>query len=186
MRRSSSKQLILFLIGCAANIVLFCLSKYLHFPLWLDFTGSFYITAVCGPLPGVISFLLHITLLAVLIDGAGALWLALPMLFAGAVVYAAKHFSLLGKPLYHVCTVFLSSLAASVGYFIIFISNRLPARYESYRSVINAVIESHGRFLGALLPGLAIAFAEMIPCLALFTAMYLLTPRPKSSLSFKK
>ncbi len=106
MRRSSSKQLILFLIGCAANIVLFCLSKYLHFPLWLDFTGSFYITAVCGPLPGVISFLLHITLLAVLIDGAGALWLALPMLFAGAVVYAAKHFSLLGKPLYHVCTVF--------------------------------------------------------------------------------
>ena len=93
MRRSSSKQHILFLIGCAANIVLFCLSKYLHFPLWLDFTGSFYITAVCGPLPGVISFLLHITLLAVLIDGAGALWLALPMLFAGAVVYAAKHFS---------------------------------------------------------------------------------------------
>ena len=81
MRRSSSKQLILFLIGCAANIVLFCLSKYLHFPLWLDFTGSFLYYGGMRPLPGVISFLLHITLLAVLIDGAGALWLALPMLF---------------------------------------------------------------------------------------------------------
>jgi hypothetical protein len=186
VRRSASKKFILFIIGCAVNIILFSLSKYLKFPLWLDFTGSFYITAVCGPLPGAVSFIIHITLLAVLIDGVGALWLALPMLFAAAVIYTAKHFFLLGKPLYHVCTVFLSSLAASVGYFVIFIANQLPARYESYRGALNAVAESHGRLLGALLPAIAISFAEMIPCLSLFTAMYFLTPRPKSSLSFKK
>ena len=77
-------------------------------PVSYTHLGSFYITAVCGPLPGAVSFIIHITLLAVLIDGVGALWLALPMLFAAAVIYTAKHFSLLEKPLYHVCTVFLS------------------------------------------------------------------------------
>lgn len=187
MRNSPLKQFILFSIGSALNVALFCLSKYLGFSLWLDFTGSLYITAVCGPVLGAFSLLLHVTLITILIDGVCALWLIIPMTFACAVLYISKRFSLLKKPLSYVCGMFLTTLAAFLGYFIVFIINYMPpARYSAYADALSALIQSHGRFLGCVLSSAAIAFAELVPCLLLFTAAYFLTPRPKSSLSFKK
>ena len=187
MRNSPTKQLVLFVTGSVINVALFCLSKYLGFPLWLDFAGSFYITAVCGPFLGILSLILHITAVTVLIDGVCALWLAIPMAMACAVIYTANRFNMLGKPLSHLCTMFVTSIAAALGYFIVFIINYLPpARYLAYESAFSAMIHSNGKFFGTVILSLAIAFSEMIPCLAVFTAAYMLTPRPKSSLSFKK
>lgn len=187
MRNSPVKQLILFLIGSVLNVALFCLSKYLGFPLWLDFTGSLYITAVCGPFLGGFSLLLHSAVLAALIDGVCALWLIIPAVFACAVIYLSKRFELFKTPLGYVCSMFLTALSAAAGYFTIFIINfNPPARYDVYSDALSSVMRSHGVFLGTVISSIAIAFAEFIPCLALFSAAYFLTPRPKSSLSFKK
>lgn len=187
MRSSPVKQLISFLIGSVLNVALFCLSKYLGFPLWLDFTGSLYITAVCGPFLGGFSLLLHSAVLAALIDGTCALWLIIPAVFACAVIYLSKRFELLEIPLGYVCSVFSTALAAGVGYFMIFIINfKPPARYDVYSDILSLLIRSHGVFLDTVILSIAIAFAEFIPCLALFSAAYFLTPRQKSSLSFKK
>ncbi len=176
-----------FAIGSAINVALFCLSKYLGFPLWLDYTGSFYITIFGGPAAGGVSILLHTVLLTVLIDGQSAMWLLVPAVFAAAVVYSASKMKLLGSPIGHIVTIFAAAFAAFLGDFIIFIINvSPPKRYSMYTGAFTALYSTHGRILGTVIMALAIAFAEIISSLAIFSAAYFLTPRPKSSLSFKK
>lgn len=187
MRNSPVKQFALFTVGSILNVALFCLSKYLGFPLWLDFTGSFFIIAVCGPYWGALSLALHVTLLVSLIDGICALWLVIPAAFVSAVIYAAMRLGLFKTPLGYAASMFAAMLSGALGYFIIFVIDyQLPFRYSEYFDAMSVVMQSYGGFLGAVFASLALAFAELIPCLILFTAAYFITPRPKSSLSFKK
>lgn len=187
MRNSPLKRLVMFSVGSALNVALFCLSKYLGFPLWLDYTGSFYITAVCGPVAGALSVILHTLLIVFLIDGVCALWLVIPAVFVSTVICATNQSGFLKTPFSYITSMFGSMLAGALGYFIIFASNyRLPSRYEEYLDAMSGVMQSYGGFLGTVYASLALAFTELIVCLLLFSAAYFLTPRPKSSLSFKK
>jgi len=187
MRNTPTKQLILFLVGSAINVALFCLSKYFGFPLWLDFAGSFYITVLCGPAYGLLSVVLHTATLAALIEGMSALWLLIPMLLAGGVIYTAGRLKLFSDPLGCVCSLFLATVGGFLGNLVIFLIRIPPTeRYALYTGAFNAFIHSHGTFVGTVLGSAAISFAELIPCFLIFAGAYYLTPQQKSSLSFKK
>ena len=185
-RNSAKKQILLFIVGCLINLGMFCISKYAAFPLWLDYTGSLYISVLCGLPLGLLSIVLHTVILIVLIDGWTALLSVIPVLFLCIIGH------LFGKaPDKSVQGGLAGAFIATVGSFIagalaILCYGNLPHRYESYGEFFNVVLQSSGRFFAAVTMSSIITLTEILCTIALFGIAYTLTPKTNDNLIFKK
>lgn len=187
MRNSPLKQFVIFTVGSALNAALFFLTKYTGFPLWLDFTGSMYITVAAGPVFGCASLLLHTLLLTLLIDGSNALWLLIPGVLCCSVLYALKQLGMFAKAPGYIGAMLITAASGTVGNFLIFAINKYPpSRYASALAALSDMKSAYGGFIGTVMLSAALAFAELVPSLILFSAAYFATPRQKRILSFKK
>lgn len=178
-RNSVLKQFIIFIIGSAVNLGMFCLSKYAGFPVWADYAGSVYITAIAGPVAGGISVVLHTLLLVLLIDGSYALWLALPALCICTLIYIfrIKEIRLSFK---NMCAFgCMASLLTFVSLYLSFIPTDVAGR----RAVLAAIITD--RFT-CMLAAAGVALLESCLTVAVFFIVYLLTPKNDDKLIFKR
>lgn len=185
-RNSPKKQTLLFIIGSAINLALFCLSKYTAFPLWLDYTGTLYITALCGPMFGFLSFIIHTALLVTLIDGWTAIIAAIPILFVCFIGYLfgkEDDKSLQGG----LAAAFLALVSAFVSSTAVFYCvSSLPHRYSSYTALFETVINDSGKFFGAVTIASVTTLTEVLLMLVLFAIAWLITPKSNETLIFKK
>lgn len=186
VRNNPKKQFILFLIGCAINVLLFILAKYTRMPLWLDYTGSIYITVMCGPVYAFASVFLHTALLALLIDGPTALLVAVPMLLV-CVIFFVFDKNGLTSHLDGVAAAFISIIAAFISMSLItLICGALPARYAPLSYLYEAVASESGRLFAAITVASVVAFTEVLVSILLFALIWLITPRAKDNMIFKK
>lgn len=187
MRNSPLKQTVLFVVGCVVNLIFFSLSKYLSFPLWLDYTGSFYITVMCGPILGFISVLVHTLLLVILVDGAAALWLFLPAAAICAVLTMQMKAAEMRSEFSNWKIATLTTTAAWVMNFLSFIcSPNLPGRYFIYNEAFKAICNSNGKFISSLILSAGITLPETLISLALLLGMIIISPKSHNGLSFRK
>ena len=184
-RQSLGKQILIFLIGTVINLILFSLSKYAGFPFWTDYTGSFIITALAGPVLGTVSVIIHTLILTILIDGIAALWLLIPMLCVATVISLfVKSGSFDTAKGYFLC-VFLSSTVAGTVTAITMIFAGVTGRYAVYAPVYTALHESIGKVAGSIILASGIAAVELLISFAVMTLVMTLMPRQRDGLSFK-
>lgn len=186
MRMSRSRVIAAFLIGSAVNAVLFCLSKYLGFPLWLDYSGSLYIAALCGPLPALLSALIHTVMLTALIDGAPALWMMLPMFLCCLVLFYARLSDALATGIGKLGVLLAVTAAGFFGSFLPVVIHGAPGRYSAYADAFAALSQVCGRFFAAVFFSGAAAFCIFLPSALIALGMYVITPKPSMGLTFKK
>lgn len=186
MRMSRSRIFVAFLVGSAVNALLFCLSKYLGFPLWLDYSGSLYIAALCGPVPGLLSALLHTLVLTLLIDGPCAMWMMLPLFFCCLVLFYARLADAFSNAAGKTGVLLCVTAAGFAGLFLPVIISGTPGRFEAYVGVFNALREVCGRFFSAIFISGAGAFCMFLPSALIALGLYVITPKPSAGLSFKK
>ncbi len=180
------KQILIFTIGSLLNLLLFCLTKYTAFPFWLDYTGTLYITALCGIVMGSVSFLIHTVLLWVLIDGAVSLLPAIPIILVMATIYlfikddsksVIKNFAM---ALCSITIAFISNV-------LIFLCCKTPiGRYEVYSDIFKSLTSDFGKFYAAFCTSAAITFSELLLCFMILAVASVLTPRRSDNLTFKK
>lgn len=186
-RNSPAKQILFFLIGSLINIALFTLSKYTAFPLWWDYTGSFYITSACGPTLGFVSAALHTAILAILIDGPTALWMFLPAAAICGVLTLYQRAMLNGRGYSVPETVGVGTVCAWAPMFLAFIcSPSLPTRYLGYNGAFEALWNTHGKFLSALILSAGVTLVEILPSMMILLLLSLITPKNRDGLSFHK
>ena len=186
MRMSRSRVIAAFFIGSAVNVVLFCLSKYLGFPLWLDYSGSLYVAALCGPMPALLSAAIHTVMLTALIDGAPALWMMLPLFLCCLVLFYARMSDALATGIGKTGVVFALSAAGFLGTFLPVIIHGAPGRFSGYAEAFSALSAVCGRFFAAIFFSGAAAFCFYMPSALIALGLYTITPKPKGGLSFKK
>ncbi len=178
-RNSILKQIILFIIGSLINLGMFCLSKYAGLPVWADFAGSVYITALAGPVWGAISVIVHTLLVVILIDGAYALWLGLPALLVCALVYFFRVREISFTPLNACAFGCISAFISFVCLYISFIPTDVAGRRLALAHVIT------DRFT-CLFTAAGIAFLESCLTALVFFIAFLLTPKKDDKLIFKR
>ena len=184
-RKTLGQRILLFIIGTAVNLVLFCLSKYAGCPLWADFTGAFLIAAGCGPVMGVISVLLHTGLLTILIDGTAALLLAPAILAAVTLIGLSAMKGSFETPSGLIICAFASTSIASVLNFLCFLIFGMTGRYAIYTTAYTALHESVGKLIGSLLLSVGITGAEFIFSFIILLILIMLVPKKRDGLSFK-
>lgn len=178
-RNSFLKQTVIFIIGSLVNFGLFCLSKYAHFPVWADYAGSVYITALSGATLGALSVILHTVLLVLLIDGWYSLWYGLCALIICAVVF---YFRKTEQPfdLKHICAI--GSVSAFFNFFIQWLKFATSGAHGRYSWVADVV---SGKFLCASASA-GTAFLECLLTLVIFYILFLITPKTDEKLVFKR
>lgn len=177
-RNSFLKQTVIFIIGSLINFGLFCLSKYAHFPVWADYTGSVYITALGGAPLGALSVILHTALLILLIDGWYSLWYGLCALIICAAVFyfrKAEQFDIKG-----VCAV--GFIATLITFFAQWLKLALSGAHGRYAWVADVAA---GKFLCASAAA-GTAFLECLMTLLVFYVLFLITPKTDEKLVFKR
>ena len=186
IRNNPKKQILLFFIGCAINVLLFILAKYTPMPLWLDYTGSLYITIMCGPLYAFLSLVLHTTFLAILIDGWTAVLIAIPWLIVCIIFYLFDKNGLCSHS-DGIAATFLAIISSFISYSAIFlISPILPHRYENIAEIANTVAEGFGKFYASITLASVLTFTEILLSVLLFAFIWFITPRAKDNMIFKK
>lgn len=185
-RNTPAKQLAYFTAGSLINLVLFCLSKYTAFPLWLDYTGSLYITAKAGATLGIPSVILHTLMLTFFIDGTTALWSLLPIGAVCLLIFLLDNANIMTKEHNKPYAIMSMVFAAFGGHLISFLCMpSLPTRYLSYKPAFDALWNSHGRFMAAVLLAAAIAFIEIMLSILLLILAEFVTPKSGDGLSFR-
>lgn len=185
-RNSSKKQALLFIIGSAINLTLFCLSKYTVFPFWLDYTGSIYITALCGLPLGLLSLIIHTALLTALIDGWSALITVIPILLVCIIghLFGKQPDKSLHAGL---AAAFIALVSAFISHTAVLLCvSSLPKRYGSYTPLFELVANSSGKLSGAVTTASVITFTDILLTLLLFTLAWLITPKSNENIIFKK
>lgn len=185
MHLSKKKQALIFIIGSAINLLLFCLTKYTAFPLWMDYSGTLYITAFCGPFTGAVSLVVHTLLLCLLIDKAAAILPALAIMAIMAVIwfFGQDDTKSIRKSL---SVGYISVLAATFVNTIVFVCCKAPlGRYAFYGDIFKAATQSGGKFFASLLLASGL-ITEVILSLAIVGIAWLLTPKRGDNLIFRK
>ena len=168
------------------NLLLFCLTKYTGFPFWLDYTGTLYITALCGIAMGCASLIIHTILLWILIDGAVSLLPALPVLLVIVIIHL-----FIKEDSKSIIKSFAMALCSISGAFIcnvlILLCCKSPVgRYGIYSNIFSSLVSDFGKFNASFYTGAAITFSEMLLCFLILSAVSLLTPRRSDNLIFRK
>ncbi len=178
-RNSLLKQTLFFVLGSFINLALFCLSKYAGFPVWCDYAGSLYITATCGIIMGFASTVLHTVIMIVLIDGAYALWFAIPALtLCGAVYLCKRRVGLLSPSGVGYCAF----ISAIVSFFSIWLSLGTIGAFGRRLSVAPILSDNFILCLAAA----GTAFLETALTAIIFYIAYMLTPKSDEKLKFKR
>jgi len=178
-RNSILKQIVIFIIGSIINVGMFCLSKYAGFPVWADFAGSVYITALAGPVAGALSVILHTLITVILIDGVYALWLGLPALLVCAVIY---FFRIREIPFSFLNVCAFGCISALINFVCLYISF-IPTDVAGRRAVLATVIVD--RFT-CIFTAAGIALLEACLTALVFFIAFLLTPKNDEKLIFKR
>lgn len=175
-RNTVMRQIVLFIIGSVINLGMFCLSKYAGFPVWADFAGSLYITALCGAVTGYVSVALHTVLMCVLIDGAYALWYALPACIACAAVYILKRINKgMLAPTAVGCGAFISSVLSFFALWLSFATGGFYGRREALLNVGSQMLCAAG-----------VSLLETALTFIIFYIIYIITPKNTEILKFKR
>lgn len=186
IRNNPKKQILLFFIGCAINVLLFILTKYTPMPLWLDYTGSLYVTVMCGPLYAFLSLALHTLLLTVLIDGWTAVLVALPWLIVCIIFYLYDKRRLTSHA-DGIAASFLAVISTFISYSAVFlILPILPHRYENLAEIANTVADGFGKFYASITLASVLTFTEVLLSILLFALVWFITPKAKDNMIFKK
>ena len=181
--RLNRRTILIFLIGSVLNIVLFVLARYAHFPLWLDFSGSIFISFTLGAVLGVVSVLLHILLTALLYSGFNALWLLPAMLcLCLLTAFFASH-RFMENPFISLSAVFITIISTLfIAYIMTFILESKIISH-AYLAQLKSTFGEGIAFLyfvcGTKLPDLVLSWALTGICV-------LLTPKQKSVIGFKR
>ncbi len=179
-RNTVMRQIVLFIIGSVINLGMFCLSKYAGFPIWADFAGSVYITALCGAVGGGISIVLHTLIMCILIDGSYALWLALPAIIACAAVYVLKRLNSDSlSPTVIGCGASVSSVLTFFALWLSFAASGFHGRREvllPFATNINSQV----------ICAAGVALLETALTFIVFYIIYIITPKNNEILKFKR
>lgn len=188
MRFSIKKQILLFIVGSILNAVLFCLTRYTglyeNMPFWVDYTGSVYISILCGPLIGGISLILHTVAISILL-GKYAFLSAIPIVLIIVVIYIflqndSRNFQ--GG----MAAAFLSSIIAYISNIVIMLSFGPVGKYQFYSESYTLLSSQSGKFAASLMTCAIFTFIEVIVCFAILVVVILLTPKREGNVIFKK
>ncbi len=184
-RQPIAKQILFFIFGTFINIVLFSISKYLGFPFWTDYTGSFFITAFAGIIPGILSVIFHTALLFVLIDGPYALLMLLPTITICTIItlFVSKGEFETAKG--YTLNMFISSVAATVVNFLIILIFGMSGRYAVYENAYAQICTVQGVVCGTLTITVAITAIETLISFIILGILLFISPKRRDGLTFK-
>jgi membrane protein len=181
--RLNKRSTAIFIIGSILNIVLFVLARYASFPIWLDFSGSIFISFTLGPIAGAASVLLHAILTVFLYSGWSALWLLPTMLcLCLLTAYFSRH-RFMENPFISLSAVFITIICSLViAYLMIFpLSAKIPAH-----EFLTELKNMFGTGMANLYYVCATKFPDLILSWAIAGICILLTPKQKTLIGFKR
>ena len=169
--RLNKRSTAIFIIGSILNIVLFVLARYASFPIWLDFSGSIFISFTLGPVAGAASVLLHTILTVFLYSGWYALWLLPAMLCLCLLTAYFSRQRFMENPFISLSSVFITIICSLV----------IPA-HEFLTELKNIF----GTGMANLYYVCATKFPDLILSWAIAGICILFTPKQKTLIGFKR
>ena len=186
MLRLSRRFCVIFAAGSLINIALFLLARYTPFPLWLDFSGSIYISYALGPISGGASVLLHLILCSFLLSPA-AFWLLPAMLSLCLLTAFFSRRRFMDNFLISLSAVFITIICAVLVTFLISFVFKSPIPgYTAFSTYMSSLITAYGNVTAHLYFACATKFPELALSWAAAGLCILITPRQKSKIGFKR
>ncbi|MBQ8605719.1 MAG: hypothetical protein IJ408_03195 [Clostridia bacterium] len=185
-RLSAKKQILIFIIGSVLNLLLFALTHYTKFPIWLDHTGTLIISLTCGPILGIASLILHTVIVFVFVFRWSALLQMIPILAIVLIIYYFNKDE--GKSFYKDLSVALcSASSAFIINTLIFLCCPAPlGRYEYYCEAFAVLTQAGSKLWASIITSGAISFIEVLLSFLILSVLMLILPKRDENLIFKK